>query len=248
MSFFLACQSFFFFFFASTTLYCIFCFQTLVLHYFSLLHRVHLERNAEQLERMKQTCSGSWRSSDVQGGEMEVLESMWWQLICNEYHDHRVWTCSKPSFSKMHNFVIFSRLKGQKGNCWFHYWVDAVHLTILSFAVHVLVMVKGSLFIFPVGIFLCCYCISSLTSLFKTSHRIIFPPSYWQSVMLCSCRNLLFVFLSFIFPLFFLIRMGLVLFFFYFLYFVYIIFNFCYNVLLFPVLWQHAVIKTPVVF
>lgn len=90
------------------------------------------------------------------------------------------------------------RAKGKL--CCFHCWVDAVYLTILSFAVHILVMVKASLFIFPVGIFLYYHCISSLTSLFKTSHCIIFPLSYWQSVMLCSHRNLLFVFWSFIPP------------------------------------------------
>lgn len=95
---------------------------------------------------------------------------------------------------------------------WFHCQVDAVHLSILSSAVHVLVMVKGSLFIFPVGIFLYCHCSSSLTSLVKTSHYIIFPPSYWQSVMLCSGRNLLFSFIKFYFSPIFLITMGLFLF------------------------------------
>lgn len=84
-----------------------------------------------------------------------------------------------------------------------------MHLPIVSFAVHVLVMVKGSLFIFPVGIFLYYHCISSLTSLFKTSHCIIFPPSCWQSVMLYYSRNLLFVLLSFIFSPIFLITMDL---------------------------------------
>lgn len=150
-------------------------------------------------------------------------------------------------FQKCIMSLSFHIWKRKRKLHWFPCWVDAVHLTILSFAVDVLAIVKGSLFIFLVSIFLYHHWISTLTSLFRTNHCIIFPPSYWQPVMQCSCRNLSFIFLSFIFP-YFSYYNGSILFFFPFMYFIYIVFYFSYHVLLFPVLWQHAVSKTPVAF